>query len=76
MSKTCKVMAAKQCLRPLPSLRPIQASLKQTGKEDNLELNGGSSIEFLREKAELEFETFLYSYHGLILHLQIGKRRA
>lgn len=57
LSKTCEVMAAKQCLRPPPPNLPAETS--PAGTEHNLELKGGSSIEFLREKGELEFETFL-----------------
>lgn len=67
-------MAAKQCLRPpLHLLRPLQASLKQTGTGHSLEMKVGSSIAFLREKGEQEFETFLYGYHGLILQLEDSK---
>lgn len=66
LSKTCKVLAAKQCLRSFYLVMwPLQSWTELIGTENNLRSKGMVSMEYLRVKGKSELETFLCSYHGL-----------
>lgn len=66
LSKTCKVLAAKQYLRSFYLVMwPLQSWTELIGTENNLRSKGMVSMEYLRVKGKSELETFLCSYHGL-----------
>lgn len=66
LSKTCKVLAVKQCLRSFYLVMwPLQSWTDLIRTENNLRSKGMFSIEYLRVKGKSELETFLCSSHGL-----------